>query len=124
MKTAKRYHFMIDIDIPSGHAYRKHPFALNNWVKKFKPYFKNMEFLPKPESGYYRRIRYTRYIRNHRSSYDHDNLVGGFKPIQDWLVKKGLIEGDRANQIKTDHREKTLERSKDFPHIEVELYEN
>jgi len=110
------------IDVPSGHVYRKHPMALSNWAKKFKPAFHNMELVPRPNNGYYKKVRIMRYVKTLRGQYDYDNYVFGCKPLVDWLVKKGIIEGDRPNQVRVIYGQETSERSKLPTYVEIELY--
>lgn len=46
-----------------------------------------------------RRVRIVRRYRSARYELDHDNLVGGCKPLVDALVKVGLIADDRREFV-------------------------
>ena len=117
------YVFITSRDVPSGWAYTRHYMEENNWKKKFEKDFKNMELINKPASGYFKKVRMTRMVPNSRRFYDYDNYVFGCKPLVDWLVKKGIIEGDKPDQVKVKYRQEVSARKKDPAHVEIELYE-
>jgi len=117
------YTFITSRDVPSGWKYTAHRYAEHNWAKKFAKDFKNMELINKPASGYFKKVKLTRMIPNARNMYDYDNYVFGCKPLIDWLVKKGVIEGDKPNQVTVKYKQEISPRKKDPAHVEIELYE-
>lgn len=62
--------------------------ARNRWKRKLASY----EALPKATS--YRRIYFTRYWGKGKRAYDYGNLVGGFKPLLDEIVRAGYLIDD------------------------------
>lgn len=60
---------------------------------------KSLGFVLKNRAKGHRFVRIVRRYRSARYELDHDNLVGGCKPLVDALVKVGLIEDDTPGLV-------------------------
>jgi hypothetical protein len=73
--------------------------ARNRWKRELKKY----ENLPKAKA--YRRIFFTRFWGKGKRAYDYGNLVGGFKPLLDEIVRAGLLLDDSPKHCSEYYRQ-------------------
>jgi len=86
------------------------PPSLNDWNNKNNSRFIYMNVKKKwtrwiPPANYdqhadgFRFVTVTRFMRGRERAYDGDNLVGGFKPVADILVKHRFLLGDTEDSV-------------------------
>ncbi len=73
--------------------------ARNRWARLLKQY----KHLPKATG--HRRIYFTRFWKKRKYAYDYGNLVGGFKPLLDEIVKAGLLLDDKPSVCSDYYRQ-------------------
>lgn len=73
--------------------------ARNKWKRKLQQYNE----LPPAES--YRRIFFTRFWGKGKRAYDYGNLVGGFKPLLDEIVRAGHLIDDSPKHCAEYYRQ-------------------
>jgi hypothetical protein len=61
----------------------------------------------------------TRQMAKGDRAYDHDNLVGGCKPLVDALKQRGWIDDDRPNRLDAHHHQ---DRGAILPHYRVAIF--
>lgn len=88
--------------------------ARNRWKRKLQPY----EALPKATA--YRRIFFCRYWGKGKRAYDYGNLVGGFKPLLDEIVRAGLLVDDSPKHCSEYYSQYKSPNGKDHVVIVIE----
>lgn len=58
-----------------------------------------------PQATSKRRVTIRRIIGYRQREFDHDNLVGGCKPLVDALVRDGMLIGDRRHQAEIGYEQ-------------------
>lgn len=92
------------------------PPSLNIWNNKKNSRFLYMNTKKKwarwiPPAGYgqradgFRFVTVTRHLQGRERVFDQDNLVGGFKPIADILVKHRFLLGDTEDSVMITYRQ-------------------
>ncbi len=92
--------------------------ARRRWERLLKPY----EKLPLATNK--RRVFFTRFWGRAKRPYDYGNLVGGFKPLLDMLVKCGLLVDDRPTFCEEYYRQFKSPDGQDCVILIIEDYEN
>ena len=89
--------------------------ARNRWARTLN---KHSTFLTKAKK--YRRIYFCRYWGKGKRAYDYGNLVGGFKPLLDEIVRAGYLIDDSpkyCSEYYTQYKSKT---GKDYVEVVIE----
>jgi len=70
------------------------------WEHRFSKYVGRI-----PKAYAHRNMFMTRFYRTRKRDYDYGNLVGGFKPGLDMLVKHGFLLGDQPKHCSEYYRQ-------------------
>lgn len=102
----------VGINHKSNRGYRG---ARNRWKRELKRYEGKV---PKAEKK--RRIYFTRYWGKGKRAYDYGNLVGGFKPLLDEIVRAGLLLDDSPKQCEEYYKQFKSPTKKDYVIVVIE----
>ena len=90
--------------------------ARNRWGKLLQPYGKL------PEAKKPRRIFFTRFWGKGKRAYDFGNLVGGFKPLLDMVVRAKLLVDDSPKHCAEYYRQYKSPDGTDHVVVVIEDY--
>lgn len=99
--------FTIDEPTPSLNVLRRqyasarHYATLRNRFEQYVMVARMNEKIPKATAK--RRVRIVRFATQEKYRLDHDNFIGGLKPLLDALVRQGLIVDDDAAHLEGDY---------------------
>jgi hypothetical protein len=101
----------VGVNSKNNRAYRG---SRRKWKKLLQPYSRI------PKATKLRRIYFCRFYGKGKRPYDYGNLVGGFKPLLDEIVRAGLLVDDRPNTCADYYRQEKSPCGTDYVTVIIE----